>query len=150
MIINILTGICALICAVEAFLIYRETTRLRQSSQGHQALTKAKAEIQDLKAKLMTSAVKLESAQKEVQGIYVLWNKTIESEQKMRRDLDIAKTQLTYLAQKVVRIGLQTEDSAPTSQSSSYWETPLTEAALSPENIPALRRKNTEIRSEFL
>lgn len=126
--IDLLTGVFVLICAVEAFLIYREASRFKEDSKLTKALQNAQAEIQSVKSKLRISEESLDSARKEVQGIYVLWNKSIEAEQKMRRELDIAKTQLTYLAQKVVRL----KDSSPvetasnassTATAPAYWET---------------------------
>lgn len=116
---DVFIGVFLLICAVEAFLIFQEASRLKGESKVGRLLKGAQAEIEQLKGLLKASEQALDSAKKEVQGIYVLWNRSIDSEQKMRKELDIAKTQLTYLAQKVVRKEGPEVQAEPVK--SAYW-----------------------------
>ncbi|XGC81086.1 hypothetical protein ACES2L_01155 [Bdellovibrio bacteriovorus] len=118
---DVFIGIFLLVCAVEAFLIFKEVSRMKGESKLAKLLKSAQADVSRLKDLLAASETALDSAKKEVQGIYVLWNRSIESEQKMRKELDIAKTQLTYLAQKVVRKEpIQEAVEAPV-KASAYW-----------------------------
>jgi hypothetical protein len=74
-----------------------------------------------LKQQLTLAEKNLESAQTEVQGIYVLWNKALESEKSTRNELNIAKTQLTYLAQKIVQFEKASSNTSNNRSSMSYW-----------------------------
>ncbi|UOF00180.1 hypothetical protein [Bdellovibrio reynosensis] len=138
-----------LVCAVEAFFIFKEASRMRGESKLAKLLKAAQADVAKLKDLLSASENALDSAKKEVQGIYVLWNRSIESEQKMRKELDIAKTQLTYLAKKVVRKdGPQQESAEPHGKAPTYWNLSQGQSF---EEKPVMKKQNlSEIHQSIL
>lgn len=123
---NLLIGVCLLIFAVEGILIGLEYFKMQKNTKLQSALDKANQDKNLLGERLVATQKELADARNEVQGIYVLWNRALESEKSMRQELHVAKTQLTYLAQKVVR-----GDNAPlakkeTPSQPAYWEIPQT------------------------
>ena len=126
---NILLGICVLVIAVECLLIGIEYFKTNQDNKLRAALKAALDKNIQLTQSLALTEKKLESAQAEVQGIYVLWNKSLETEKSMRQELNVAKTQLTYLAQKIVQ-SEKTPQPNKAAAPSLYW------SEAGPEEIP--------------
>lgn len=119
--INLLLGVSILIIAVECVLIGIEYFRTKQDSKLKAALQASIEKNLQLAQSLAQAEKKLETAQAEVQGIYVLWNKALESEKSMRHELNVAKTQLTYLAQKIVQSEKRSTPKPETQSAMSYW-----------------------------
>lgn len=122
---NLLIGVCLLIFAVEGILIGLEYFKMQKNTKLQSALDKANKDKTLLGERLVAVQKELTDARNEVQGIYVLWNRALEAEKNMRHELHVAKTQLTYLAQKVVR----GENNAPAAKKEvptqpAYWEVP--------------------------
>lgn len=121
---NLLIGVCLLIFAVEGILIGLEYFKMQKNTKLQSALDKANQEKNLLGERLVATQKELADARNEVQGIYVLWNRALESEKNMRHELHVAKTQLTYLAQKVVRGESTPAAKKETPSQPAYWEVP--------------------------
>ncbi|WP_142701352.1 hypothetical protein [Bdellovibrio sp. ZAP7] len=91
------------ICLVEIVLIIKEVHRTTTNTLSKIESPELISETQVLAEKLAVTTQKLEEAQREIQGINVLWNKSLQVEQRLRADLEIAKVQLTYLAQTLLK-----------------------------------------------
>ncbi|WP_413575692.1 hypothetical protein ACLVWU_15175 [Bdellovibrio sp. HCB290] len=109
-----ITFVFIAICLVEIILIMREVRRTRANTLSKTDSPEAPSETQILSEQLAASNKKLEEAQREIQGINALWNKSLQVEQRLRADLEIAKVQLAYLAQSL----LKAKSNAP---QTSYW-----------------------------
>lgn len=121
---NLLIGVCLLIFAVEGVLIGLEYFKMQKNTKLQSALDKANQDKNLLGERLVATQKELADARNEVQGIYVLWNRAMESEKNMRQELHVAKTQLTYLAQKVVRGEGSLSSKNESSTQPAYWEIP--------------------------
>ncbi|MFV3408563.1 hypothetical protein [Bdellovibrio bacteriovorus] len=141
---SLIIGACLVIFAIEGLLISLEYFKMQKNTKLQSALDKANADKDLLGQRLAQAEHDLQSARAEVQGIYVLWNKSLESEKTMRHELHVAKTQLTYLAQKVI----QGVPAPKVSQQAAYWETQerTPEAALS-KNV---HRESYQANMDFL
>lgn len=115
---SLIISACLVIFAIEGLLISLEYFRMQKNTKLQSALDKANGEKDLLGQRLVQVERELKDARAEVQGIYVLWNKSLESEKTMRHDLHVAKTQLTYLAQKVIQGVPAPKEAAP----AAYWE----------------------------
>ncbi len=118
---KIFLTICLLVIAIECALICIEYFRSNKDQKLRNALKETLENNLKLKQQLTLAEKNLESAQTEVQGIYVLWNKALESEKSTRNELNIAKTQLTYLAQKIVQFEKASSNTSNNRSSMSYW-----------------------------
>lgn len=142
--ITAITFVFILICVVEGVLIAREFLGTRRNKNTHTALSEAQSENRLLSERLAATEIKLEESRKELQGIHLLWNKALQSEQKMRQDLEIAKTQLTYLAQTVLKIK---------SENKTYWteeETTAVIAGKKNESLRAFKSSSELIQRDFI
>lgn len=142
--ITAITFIFMLICVVESVLIAREFLGTRRNRNVSPELSDFQSENKILSEKLAATERKLEESRKELQGIHLLWNKALQSEQKMRQDLEIAKTQLTYLAQTVLKIKSETK---------TYWseeETTVTVPPKKSENLRAFKNSSELIQRDFI
>ncbi|QLY24803.1 hypothetical protein [Bdellovibrio sp. KM01] len=92
------------VCLVEIVLITKEVHRTSTNTLSKTESPKLVSETQVLAEKLAVTTQKLEEAQREIQGINVLWNRSLQVEQRLRADLEIAKVQLTYLAQTLLKV----------------------------------------------
>lgn len=140
---SLIIGACLVIFAIEGLLISLEYFKMQKNTKLQSALDKANGEKELLGQRLIQAERDLQSARAEVQGIYVLWNRSLESEKTMRHELHVAKTQLTYLAQKVIQ-GVP----APKVSPQAYWETQerTPEVALS-KNV---HRESYQANMDFL
>ncbi|MBO9668672.1 MAG: hypothetical protein J7501_17875 [Bdellovibrio sp.] len=140
-----ITFVFIAICLVEAALIAREFRgSSRNTKSTSSELLKAQQDLKTLSEKLMKSEIDLEQAQKEIQGIHALWNKALLSEQGLRRDLEIAKTQLTYLAQSLMKAKSETK---------TYWtEEPARTQAQMPaaSELRAFKSTTELIQKDFI
>ncbi len=116
---SLIIGACLVIFAIEGLLISLEYFKMQKNTKLQSALDKANSDKDLLGQRLAQAERDLQNARAEVQGIYVLWNKSLESEKTMRHELHVAKTQLTYLAQKVIQ-GVPAPKVNP---HAAYWET---------------------------
>lgn len=142
--ITAITFVFILICVVEGVLIAREFLGTRRNKNASSALADIQGENRLLSEKLVATELKLEESRKELQGIHLLWNKALQSEQKMRQDLEIAKTQLTYLAQTVLKIKSETK---------TYWseeETTAVIASKKNDSIRAFKNSSELVQRDFI
>lgn len=142
--ITAITFVFILICVVEGVLITREFLGTRRNVTAKSLLAELQNENRTLSEKLVATEKKLDEAHKELQGIHLLWNKALLSEQGLRQDLEIAKTQLTYLAQTVLKIKSETK---------TYWSEEVTTVAAPPkrsENLRAFKNSSELIARDFL
>ena len=109
-----ITFVFIAICLVEIVLIMREVRRTTTNTLSKTESSEVTSETQILNEQLAATNKKLEEAQREIQGINVLWNKSLQVEQRLRADLEIAKVQLAYLAQSL----LKAKSNAP---QTAYW-----------------------------
>lgn len=105
---------------IEAGLIVREMRKASLEKKWKERANLLAAETSELKASL-------DQAQRDLEGINYLWKKSLLTEKNLRKDLDIAKVQLTYLASKVVNVsGIAKSDVQPQEdlgniESRTYW-----------------------------
>ncbi|WP_413582473.1 hypothetical protein [Bdellovibrio sp. HCB288] len=109
-----ITFVFIAICLVEIVLITREARRTPTNTLTKTPTALPHNEVEILSAKLSETTQRLEDAQREIQGINVLWNKSLQTEHKLRADLEVAKVQLTYLAQSLLKAKANSPQTA-------YW-----------------------------
>ncbi|ASD65032.1 hypothetical protein [Bdellovibrio bacteriovorus] len=107
---------CLGIFLIEMCLILKELRRINFEKRSQSTIK----ELQEQKDKLNQ---RLNQALSDVEGINHLWNQSIMSEQKLRKELEVTKVQMVYLAQKVVKAQepvLEAEEAE--TDKKSYWE----------------------------
>jgi predicted nucleic acid-binding protein len=134
-----ITFVFIAICLVEIVLITKEVRRTSTNTLSKTEASELPSETQVLSEQLAVTSRKLEEAQREIQGINVLWNKSLQVEQRLRADLEIAKVQLTYLAQSLLKAkagGTQT----------AYW----TEGESENRELRAFKTTSELVQKDFM
>jgi hypothetical protein len=135
-----ITFVFIAICLVEIALIMREVHRTTTNTLSKTDTPEVPSETQILSEQLAVTNKKLEDAQREIQGINVLWNKSLQVEQRLRADLEVAKVQLAYLAQSL----LKAKSNNP--QQTAYW----TESEVKPQEIRAFKATSELAQRDFM
>lgn len=139
-----LVKILALICLVEMIFITREFFLFGNKKAKHKpsqdtknpSLSEAERELQALSTEVTSLQSQLHEAKVELEGMTVLWSNAVANEKALRKDLQIAQNQLTYLATKVVRAEKTQVLEKATKTSPQYWDrSPALEKSLHSEFV---------------
>lgn len=88
----------------EVYFLGKEFIKIRRLESDTKLVCDLRETIKNLESALQTRTEEKLEAQKEVEGINYLWNKTAQENTKLRVDLGIAEQQLHYLAQKALNV----------------------------------------------
>ncbi len=136
-----ITFVFIAICLVEIVLITKEVRRTSANALSKSSPAEAASETQVLTEQLAVANQKLDEAKREIQGINMLWNKSLQVEQRLRSDLEVAKVQLTYLAQALLKAKAQ----AP---QTTYWTEG--EKQIETREIRAFKTTSELVQKDFM